>query len=76
MNGKFNKELIKRLVARVNRVRPEFQERGSPYLLHDIAPAHSSGFVSKILAKRGAPVLSYQFYSPDLALADFFSSLN
>jgi hypothetical protein len=29
VNGKFHKEMIKRLVARVHRVRPEFQESGS-----------------------------------------------
>jgi hypothetical protein len=34
VNGKFHKEVIKKLVARVHRVRPEFQESGSWYLLH------------------------------------------
>jgi hypothetical protein len=51
VNGKCYKEVIKRLVARVHRVRPEFQESGSWHLLHDNAPAHSSGFVSEFLAK-------------------------
>jgi hypothetical protein len=51
VNGKFYKEVIKRLIARVHCVRPEFQENGSWYLLHDNAPAHSSGVVSKILVK-------------------------
>jgi hypothetical protein len=50
---------------------PEFQESGSWYLLHDIAPVHSSGVVSEFLAKQGSPVLSYTPYSPNLAPADF-----
>jgi hypothetical protein len=68
VNGKFYKEVIKRLIARVHRVRPEFQERGPWYLLHDNASAHSSGIISEFLAKRGIPVLSHPPYSSDLAL--------
>jgi transposase len=63
VNGKFHKEVIKRLIARVHRVRPEFQESGSWYLLHDNAPAHSSGAVSEYLAQRGIPVLFHPPYS-------------
>jgi transposase len=70
VNGKFYKEVIKRLIARVHRVRPVFQESGSWYLLHDNAPEHSSDVVSEFLAKRGIPVLSHPPYSPDLAPAD------
>jgi hypothetical protein len=51
VDGKFYKEVIKRLIAQVHRVRPEFQESGSWYLLHDNALAHSSGVVSEFLAK-------------------------
>jgi hypothetical protein len=75
-NGKFHKEVIEGLIARVHRVRPEFQESGSWYLLHDDAPAHSSGVVSEFLAKRGIPVLSHPHYSPDFTLSEFFYSLN
>jgi histone-lysine N-methyltransferase SETMAR len=71
-NGKFYKEVIKILIARVHRVRPEFQESRSWYLLHDNAPAHYSGVVSKFLAKKGIPVLSHPPYSPDLAPGDIF----
>jgi hypothetical protein len=72
VNGKFYKEVIKRLIARVHRVRPEFKGSGSWYILHDNAPAYSLGVVSKFLSKRGIHVLSYSSYSPDLAPADFF----
>jgi transposase len=64
--------VIKSLVARVHRVRPEFQKSGSWYLLHDKAPAHSSGVVSEFLAKREIPVLAHPPYSPNLAPADVF----
>jgi transposase len=72
VNGKFYKETIKRLMARVHRVRPEFRERGSWYLPPDNAPAYSSGFVSEFLAKRRIPVLYHPPNSHDLAPADFY----
>jgi hypothetical protein len=65
VNSKFYKEAIKILIARVQRVRPEFQESGPWYLLHDNAPVHSSGVVSEVLAKRGIPVLSHPTHSTD-----------
>jgi hypothetical protein len=42
---------INRQTVGIHCVRPEFQESGSWYLLHDNALAHSSGVVSKFLAK-------------------------
>jgi histone-lysine N-methyltransferase SETMAR len=76
VNGKFYKEATKGLITRVDRVKPEFQFSGSWHLLHDNAPAHSSGVFSEFLAKRGIPVLSHPPDSPDLAPTDFFHSLN
>jgi histone-lysine N-methyltransferase SETMAR len=72
VNSKFYKEVIKRLIAPFHRFRPEYQESGSWYALHNIAPAHTSGVVSEFLSKRGIPVLSHPPYSPDLAPADSF----
>jgi hypothetical protein len=74
LNGQFYKEVFKKLIARVQSVRLEFQESRSWYVLHDNAPAHSSGLVSELPAKRGIPVFSHPPYFPDLALADFFIS--
>jgi hypothetical protein len=51
VNGKFYKEVMKRLIARVHCIRPEFQESGSWFLLHDNASVHFLSFVSKFLAK-------------------------
>jgi hypothetical protein len=76
VNDKFYKEAIKRIIARVHHVRPEFQENGSWYRLHDNAPSHFSGVVLKFLAKRGISALSHPSYSPDLAPADFLYFLN
>jgi hypothetical protein len=49
--SKFYKEAIKILIARVHRVRLQFQESGSWSLLHDNELVHSSGVVSEFLAK-------------------------
>jgi hypothetical protein len=53
VNGKYKyyKEVIKRLINQIHRLRPEFQKRGSWYLLHDNAQAHSSGIVPEFLVK-------------------------
>jgi hypothetical protein len=61
VNGKVHTEVI------------EIQASGFWYLLHDNAPAHSSGDVHKFLAKR-----SYRSCSLDLARAHFllFPKLN
>jgi hypothetical protein len=40
VNDKFYKEVIKRFVAQVHRVRPEFQESGPWNLLHENSPVH------------------------------------
>jgi hypothetical protein len=69
VNGKFYKEVINGSIARVHRVRPEFQESWSWYLLHN-ALAHSSD-TCEFLAKRGIPVLSHPPYSPNLGPAIF-----
>jgi hypothetical protein len=74
VNGKFYKDVMKRLIARVQRVKLEFQESGTWCLLHDNALVQSSGFVYEFLAKRGISVLSHPAYSSDLAPDDFFIS--
>jgi putative component of toxin-antitoxin plasmid stabilization module len=55
INGKFYKNVIKKLIARVHRVRPQFQESGSRYLLHDSAPVHSSAVFSEIFGETKDP---------------------
>jgi transposase len=72
VKGKFYKDVIKRMIARVHRLRSEFQESCSWYLLHNNAPVHSSGVASEFFAKRGIPMLSHPPYSPDLAPVEYF----
>jgi hypothetical protein len=72
VNCEFYKEVIKRLSARVHCVKPEFQESGSWYLLHDNASAHFSGIFFEFLVKQGIPVLSHPPCSPNLVSADLF----
>jgi hypothetical protein len=72
VNGKFYKGVIKRLIPQVHHVRPESQESGSQYLLHDSAQAHSSGFFSEFLAKRGIPYYPIRPTPQILCLQTFF----
>jgi hypothetical protein len=58
INGKFYKDLIKRLIAQAHRIRPEFQETVLWCLLHDNALVHFLGVVSKFLVKPGIPVIT------------------
>jgi hypothetical protein len=40
--GMMEEEVFSRLVQRIRRVRPQFQERGSWFLLHDNARPHTA----------------------------------
>jgi hypothetical protein len=55
LNGKLHKEVIKRFIALVHRGRPELQESGSWYLLHDNAQAHSSRRFLRVLGETRDP---------------------
>lgn len=72
VTGQYYLGVLTRLLARINRVRPEYKEQGSWSLLHDNAPAHKCKIVRAFLAKRGVVVLDHPPYSPDLAPADFW----
>ena len=43
--------VLKRLVSRIRRIRPEYREEGSWRLLHDNAPSHRSTLTTDYLAK-------------------------
>jgi len=70
VTGKFYVQVLQRLNARVNRVRPEI--KNSWRLHHDNAQAHTAAVTAAILAKLGVSVIPQPAYSPDLAPADFF----
>jgi hypothetical protein len=65
-------EVLSGLVQRIRRVRPQFQERGSWFLLHDNARRHTAVSVKQFLTTQGVPELNYLPYSPDLSPPGFF----
>jgi hypothetical protein len=71
-NSNFYEVAIKRLIARVHGIRPEFQESRSWYLLHDDA---FFGRCARDLGETRDPMLSHRPYSPDIMVADFLSYL-
>ncbi|KAM0734110.1 Mariner Mos1 transposase [Formica fusca] len=72
VTGAFYLEVLRRLVARIRRVRPEYKDPESWCLLHDNAPSHNVIIVRQFLAKNQICVLDHPPYSPDLAPCDFF----
>ncbi|XP_071642185.1 uncharacterized protein [Temnothorax longispinosus] len=53
-------------------IRPEYQNPGSWYLLHDYSPEHKSKNVRSFLAEKGIRALDIPPYSPDLTPFDFW----
>jgi hypothetical protein len=51
-------EILSCLVQRVYRVKPQFQERGSWFLLHDNARPQTAVSIKQFLAKQGIPELN------------------
>jgi transposase len=72
VNKEYHMEVLSRLLQRIRRVRPQFQERGSWLLLHDKARLHTAVSIQQFLAKQGIPELNHPPYSHDLSPAEFF----
>ena len=72
VNGLFYREVLKRLIARVARVRPELARNNRWILHHDNASPHSCRIVTEFLKARNVTVAEHPPYSPDLAPCDFF----
>lgn len=64
-------EVLKRLMARIHRIRLEYRDPESWSLLHDNAPSHTALIVRQFLARNQVCVLNHPPYSPDLAPCDF-----
>jgi histone-lysine N-methyltransferase SETMAR len=72
-NKDYYEEVLPHLVQRIRRVRrPQFQERGSWFLLHENARPHTAVSIKQFLAKQWIPEINQPPYSPDLSPADFF----
>ena len=72
VNGEFYRHVMKRLLARIRRVRPHLAASGKWFLLHDNARPHTAICVRRFLAQQQVTELLHPPYSPDLAPADFF----
>ncbi|GBN71290.1 hypothetical protein AVEN_21391-1 [Araneus ventricosus] len=60
-------EVLKRLLARIPRVRAHLKQPGSWFLLHDNARPHTTTLVKRFLAQHGVTKLSHPPYPPDLS---------
>jgi hypothetical protein len=70
--GMMEAEILSRLVQRSYGVRPQFQERGSWFRLHDNVRPHTALSVKQFLEKQGIPELNLPLYSSDLSPPDLF----
>jgi hypothetical protein len=53
------KDVLSRLVQKIRRVRPQFQERGIWFLLHENARPHTVVSIKQFLKKQGIPELNH-----------------
>nr|APL98289.1 putative DD34D transposase [Bactrocera tryoni] len=72
INAVFYLGVMKRLLSRIRRARPQYREAGSWRLLHDNAPCHRSTLVTDFLTKNSILTINHSPYSPDLAPCDFY----
>lgn len=69
VNAVFYFGVLKHLVRRIRRIRPEYREEGSWRLLHDNASSHRLTFVTDFLTKNRILTINH---SPYLAPCDFY----
>jgi transposase len=65
-------EVLKRLLEKVRRKRPELFANNSWILHHDNASAHTALSAREFVATKQVTMLEHPAYSPDLAPSDFF----
>jgi len=68
-------DILRRLRDAVRRKRLEKCRTNNWFLLHDNAPAHRSVLFKDFLAKNNVTTPEHPSYSPDVALADFYSGV-
>lgn len=71
VTGEYYLEVLKRLMARIRRIRPDYRDPERWSLLHDNASSHTALIVRHFLARNQVCVLNHPPYSPDLAPCDF-----
>jgi len=72
VNAPYYLGVLRRLLHRIRRIRPEYREEGSWRLLHDNAPSHRSTLITDFLSKNRILLINHSPYSPDLAPCDFY----
>lgn len=72
VTGPFYLGVMRRLLHRIRRIRPEYRENGSWRLLHDNAPSHRSTLITDFMTKNHILSINHSPYSPDLAPCDFY----
>ncbi|KAG5318562.1 MOS1T transposase, partial [Pseudoatta argentina] len=72
VNAPYYLGVLRRLLHRIHRIRPEYREEGSWRLLHDNAPSHRSTLITDFLSKNRILLVNHSPYSPDLAPCDFY----
>ena len=65
-------EVLRRLLEKVRRHRPQLWREQIWLLQHDNAPSHTSVLTYQFLAKNKIAVIPHPSYSPDLAPCNFF----
>ena len=66
--------VLKRLLHRIRRIRPEYREGGSWRLLHDNAPSHRSTLVTDFLTRNRILAINHSPHLSDMAPCDFYLS--
>ena len=64
--------VMKHLLVRIRRVRPEYRVKGSWRLLHDNAPAHRSTLITDFFTINGILTINHSPCSPYLAPCNFY----
>jgi len=72
VNSGFYCEVLRRLLEKERRHRPQPWRQQTWLLHHDNAPAHIAVLTQQFLAANKIPVIPHPLYSPDLAPCDFF----
>ena len=70
ITGTYYLEFLKHLMARIRRIRPEYRDPETWYLLHDNTPSQTSLIIRQFLTRNQVCLLNHPPYSPDLALRD------
>ena len=72
VNSGFYCEVLRRLLEKERRHRPQPWRQQTWLLHHDNAPAHTAVLTQQFLAANKIPVIPHPLYSPDLAPCYFF----